>query len=546
MNDQKLKTKILVEMRPAFDGYAGIPQEARLLMSGLNKIESVEIEGLIQTSHQILAKGTTPRSKLFWRDYPQARLLNRYSRVIVSLSEKPYQTYLDQVLSWFEKKFIGILTYWKIKCGTEFKLSHFDSQHFQDFTWRTLFAKTLPASEFAAVASLNYKVCTVPWQIFHNSGLRSLGLKDRPNYPLLNTRGFDIFISQTPYPGRVHKSTALIVRYHDALPILMPHTIPDKSFHQATHFYALMSNVKSGGWFACVSEATRQELIKLFPEARERAVTIHNIISSHYFLEDSSSERVGSIIRRHLHEGDKNKNIDLSLPFFSLKEKERFYNSVTSDPKLNYLLVVSTIEPRKNHQRLLAAWEILRAEADPSLKLVIVGGLGWDYTPIVRAFQPWLEQGCLFMLSSVPAASLRVLYRHAAATVCPSLAEGFDFSGVESMRCGGITIASDIPVHREVYDDAAEFFDTYSTQSLVNALKKVLYQQDASKRQAELRQRGQEVSARYQPDKILPKWEAFIQCVKEGSLAGMNFPVQASVTPVDQISNKKELHNVSA
>ena len=114
------------------------------------------------------------------------------------------------------------------------------------------------------------------------------------------------------------------------------------------------------------------------------------------------------------------------------------------------------------------------------------------------------------MLSSVPSPDLRVLYRHAAATVCPSLGEGFDFSGVESMASGGITIASDIPVHREIYDNAAEYFDPYATMSLVKALKKVLYDQDAAQIQETMRQRGEEVAARYLPEKILPQWEEFL------------------------------------
>jgi glycosyltransferase involved in cell wall biosynthesis len=117
------------------------------------------------------------------------------------------------------------------------------------------------------------------------------------------------------------------------------------------------------------------------------------------------------------------------------------------------------------------------------------------------------------MLNAVPASDLRVIYRNAAATVCPSLGEGFDFSGVESMSCGGITIASDIPVHREVYDDAAEYFDPYTTLSLVKALNKVLYEPDALQVQEHMRQRGGEVSSRYLPENILPQWERFLKNV---------------------------------
>ena len=142
--------------------------------------------------------------------------------------------------------------------------------------------------------------------------------------------------------------------------------------------------------------------------------------------------------------------------------------------------------------------------------MVVVGTLGWDHSSITKAFSSWIDRGDLFMLNAVPAPDLRVLYRHAAATVCPSLGEGFDFSGVESMASGGVTVASDIPVHREVYDDAAEYFDPYATMSLVKALKKVLYDQDAIKVQEQMLIRGEEVASRYLPEKIIPDWESFL------------------------------------
>ncbi len=42
----------------------------------------------------------------------------------------------------------------------------------------------------------------------------------------------------------------------------------------------------------------------------------------------------------------------------------------------------------------------------------------------------------------------------------PSFSQGFDFSGVEAMRCGGAVVASRIPVHREKYVDAAGYGPT--------------------------------------------------------------------------------------
>jgi glycosyltransferase involved in cell wall biosynthesis len=520
MEKEIKKTKVLLEMRPALGEFAGIPQEVRLLMYGLRKINAFDVEGMLQSSNKFLAKGKREQ-KSHGKRFSQARLLNRYSRVIISLSEKTSRSKVAFRLKWLRHRLITILTYWKVQLGLgQVQLTHFDSQHFKDFTWRTLFAKTLPASDFELVASVNHKICSIPWQTFHNVGLGFLNFNNKPKYPLLNTQEFDVFISQTPYPGRVSKNTALVVRYHDAIPVLMPHTISDKSFHQASHFNALMSNVMSGAWFACVSEFTRQQLINIFPEAAERSITIHNMISSHYFFEESSPEHIPNIIRGYLQQGTKLADDALGM------EKESL--AIKDSQKLNYLLMVSTIEPRKNHLNLIAAWELLKTEVDPDLKLLVVGAPGWDYAPLLSAMQPWIEQGSIYVLNSVPAYYLRLLYRHAAATVCPSICEGFDFSGVESMRCGGITVASDIPVHREVYGDAAEYFNPYAVSSLVQALRKVLYQPNSSQIQESLRQQGQIISARYLPENILPRWESFIQCVKEGSLIGMNLPLRAT------------------
>ncbi len=514
VNDEaNKKIKVLLEMRPALEEFAGIPQEVRLLFRGLRMIESVDVEGMLQTSHRRLARGTS-ETGWFWKRASPAWLYNRYSNVVISLAEKPYRNILGITLDFLQKRteVLALQISMSVRLG-KIKLTRFQSHSFEDFTWRTLFSKTLPASDFQLVAPTNHRICSVPWNTLHTVGLGSLNWRDTPKYPKLDTQGFDVFIGQTPYPGRVDKSTVMVIRYHDAIPVFMPHTIPDKSLHQATHFYALMSNVKSGAWFACVSESTRQDLLRIFPEASERAVTIHNMVSNQYFKENSPFERVPGIIRARLYEGDAAKGVDVTPKFFSLKEKENFYKRALVDKQFKYLLIVSTIEPRKNHTRLLAAWEVIKADVDPDLKLVIVGGLGWDYAQTLRGFSSWIDRGELFMLNAVPTPDLRVLYHHAIATVCPSLGEGFDFSGVESMRSGGITVASDIPVHREVYEDAAEYFDPYATMSLVKALKKVFYEADALQLQEQLRQRGDEVSSRYLPEKILPQWERFLQSV---------------------------------
>jgi glycosyltransferase involved in cell wall biosynthesis len=174
--------------------------------------------------------------------------------------------------------------------------------------------------------------------------------------------------------------------------------------------------------------------------------------------------------------------------------------------------MVSTLEPRKNHLGLLAAWEQLRANGNPDLQLVLVGMLGWDSKAIVAKLLPWVARGQLHVLEDVPAADLRLLYRHASATVCPSFGEGFGFSGVEAMRCGGVVAASDLPVHREVYGDAAEYFNPYSASEMSRALAGLIGTAGQARR-AELVTLGADVAERYLPEQVLPQWGTFLNAM---------------------------------
>jgi hypothetical protein len=60
MTTTEAPLKILLEMRPALEGHSGIPQETRLLFRGLSLLENVQVEGLLQSGDQMLARGLPP------------------------------------------------------------------------------------------------------------------------------------------------------------------------------------------------------------------------------------------------------------------------------------------------------------------------------------------------------------------------------------------------------------------------------------------------------------------------------------------------------
>lgn len=484
---QQQPLKVLLELRPALDKHAGIPQQTRLLFRGLSRLEGVKVEGLIQSSMNALREGLPARG-VTRRTLPGHRQIDRLSRVVIMLEQR-----------FLRSRFSVVPTLLRRLIGASENLSRFDATHFEDFIWRRLFARSLPSTDFETVVRADFRIAKTPWTTMHICRVvtKFLGI---PVFPRLDTRDFNVMIAETPYPGVVSPGTQLVVRYHDAIPLLMPHTISDRRHHQAFHYGALRQNVRSGAWFVCVSDATRTDLLAVFPELESRSVTIHNVVSHDYFDEESSLSRVREIVGMRL-------NAKAYGTSSGSTQSMSSRGGVSLDPE--YLLMVSTIEPRKNHLSLLAAWERLRAGRYPNLRLVLVGHLGWHHREIISKIKPWLERGEAYCLADVPSPELRLLYKHARATVCPSFAEGFDLSGVEAMASGGVVIASSLPVHREVFADAAEYFNPYSVDEMAGAIVAVIAADGMARRQ-KLLSRGSEVAQRYTCDAVLSKWEGFL------------------------------------
>jgi glycosyltransferase involved in cell wall biosynthesis len=97
-----------------------------------------------------------------------------------------------------------------------------------------------------------------------------------------------------------------------------------------------------------------------------------------------------------------------------------------------YFLVVSTIEPRKNHALLIEIWRRLIERGGSPPKLVLVGRRGWESEQTFREldFAPDLQQH-LVQVPCLPSAHLRLLIRGAVAVLMPSFAEGY---GIPSWR----------------------------------------------------------------------------------------------------------------
>ena len=135
-----------------------------------------------------------------------------------------------------------------------------------------------------------------------------------------------------------------------------------------------------------------------------------------------------------------------------------------------YFLFVSTLEPRKNLQRLFEAHTQALRELGASpeeLPLLLGGRPGWLAEPILQAAArtPGVRR-----LGPVDDADLPALYTLATGTVYPSLYEGFGFPPLESLACGTPVLAANTSSLPEVVGDVGLLVDPADTQAIAAGL----------------------------------------------------------------------------
>lgn len=142
-----------------------------------------------------------------------------------------------------------------------------------------------------------------------------------------------------------------------------------------------------------------------------------------------------------------------------------------------FLIHLSTIEPRKNLLRLLAAFKALRRDF-PDLKLVLAGAKGWLYDDFFRQIAAEQLSDAVIPLGWVPDDDLPAVLACASLAVQPSLYEGFGLPLLEHMASGQVVAASRASSHPEVGGDAAAYFDPTQVDDMVAVIRRLLLDRD--------------------------------------------------------------------
>lgn len=141
----------------------------------------------------------------------------------------------------------------------------------------------------------------------------------------------------------------------------------------------------------------------------------------------------------------------------------------------DYIMSVSTIEPRKNLRGLINGFiEFKRRHPASKLQLVLVGGIGWD-----RTFEQDINRldeyrDSIVLTGFVTDLELSALYCNALAVGYVSFYEGFGLPILEALAAGKAVISSDTTSMPEVGGDAVCYCDPYRVESIADAIEQVV------------------------------------------------------------------------
>jgi len=156
---------------------------------------------------------------------------------------------------------------------------------------------------------------------------------------------------------------------------------------------------------------------------------------------------------------------DKTIVTYEGVEQTYLDHEIKEKPRKKQLVYTGSLYPHKN---IKVVFQALQKLPDFSLKLVGSRNVFQDNTKtLVKNYKLTNQVEFLGKLSDK---DLIKLYEESFALVFPSFSEGFGLPGLEAMAVGLSVIASDIPIFREIYKNAAAYFNPLSSAELLETI----------------------------------------------------------------------------
>jgi glycosyltransferase involved in cell wall biosynthesis len=230
-----------------------------------------------------------------------------------------------------------------------------------------------------------------------------------------------------------------VVSFLDMAYFLMPkaYRFRDVQYMQR----AIPGSLKRAAAVLAISENTRQDIARLFPDVGSKVFVTHLAPSPIY--RRIADQKMLTSVREE----------------YGLQEPFVFYPG--------------SVSPRKGLSLLLQAFVRLHRERQVSHSLVITGGRTWGDSGIDSSLKQ-LPPGQVRILGHVSASILPALYNLADLCVYPSLFEGFGLPVLEAMICGCPVVCSSLTSLPEIAGDAAMLVDPNDVPALADAIFEAL------------------------------------------------------------------------
>lgn len=429
-----------MDLSPTVEGFGGIAQDARTLFKALAAREDVEVGGLLwgRFFSTVHARSGPISKAAYLRWQADFLCALKYKAPFRSPHERSghgcawwvrYGVQLGQkavaILRWISSFFQRKRTLFKIQ-----------SEFLFDLVWDQFFRAGLGLEDFGLLSEQSYYGTSLTKQDLLFAGLYRLP------HLLLDTQSWDVLVMHSPSFLKVSPKTRLVIRYHDSIPLYRPDVNP-----ASEGFAGALDASAQQAYFLANSKRTLASLVALYPELAARSAVYPCEVAS-CFKPKHDLEWLTLVFKQH---------VSSECTAARLKG-----NSMSSLDHFEYVLVVSTIEPRKNMVHTIRAWQLWRARTTRDVKLVMVGSLGWMYEETVALMRPLMAEGSLIHLEQVRPSDLVLLYAHARFLACLSLDEGFGLSPLEAHQCG-------IPVLTPHY--LSDEMDFQSTAGLIHDLE---------------------------------------------------------------------------
>jgi alpha-1,3-rhamnosyl/mannosyltransferase len=311
--------------------------------------------------------------------------------------------------------------------------------------------------ELMAACSLREDVTMVPVAMGRRAARDApVGALMLPHHPAISTalsmatgayfRGarrlaesIDVFLATDLRIPRLDR-TPVCATLFDAIPLHHPEWANPRL--RSLKNLALRRSVRWADHVIALSHAMVPELVDQYGIDRQRITVVPPGVDARWF-ERESAPRIASVEAR-----------------YALKP--------------GYLLFVGTLQPRKNVDRIVAAFERMPAHTTAGRQLIIAGRAGPRAGPIVATLRAAAAGGRVRWLDYVERDDMRALYQGAAGLVFPSLYEGFGLPVLEAFASGIPVVTSTTTSLPETAGDAAMLVDPTDVDALAGAMASII------------------------------------------------------------------------